>query len=540
MAESSGGGTRSPSSETNLQEDSCPTPIPLDTGNRQQQQQLRMCIKCSTPLSPSAKYCNECGASQYPSMLSTVCCSCSVELLKPTQKVCHECGTLQHAQTSMERSGEQQQTAPLTQPLSLITPTLAESSGAVVRSQIPQHHLTSPLVPDSAHGTPDQLHTGSTLNTTANKQTIETAQHLSDPLLHVSPVPSPDSSSPTHSHALLLGPTCMYPAGTLQPQGESPQSQSTTADVNSQRPHDSVSCVRNLNEIEQARKRKVPPVPHGSGADGSRSLASKKLCSHQLSDEKVDEAHQEEGLQLVTYQPPVQEEGTSSTPSPHSSEESPKQQSSCDDVSSPTTSTTVNEDDTQIKVAANEVTMKEEPGLKQDEKREKNTKGRTVSLPEKSKVNDGKNPSKCTEELKQLKSHGETQEEPEASGNVQDRKGNHDASQLQSDKADTNSGQVMISIEGDSMTSKNEPSGENGKTYADSVLHPLLDTFEKPKDNTIQENAKGGSKQASSNSQDKSKKVSLFVYVMLIATVVYIIMQKNESGAAASKLSRKK
>ena len=59
---------------------------------------------------------------------------------------------------------------------------LAELSGAVVRSQIPQHQPTSPLVANSAHGTPDQPHTGSALDATANKQTIEIAKHfLSSP-----------------------------------------------------------------------------------------------------------------------------------------------------------------------------------------------------------------------------------------------------------------------------------------------------------------------------------------------------------------------
>ena len=454
MAESSGGGTASPSNETSvvsLQEDSYQTPITL--GNRRQQQ-LRMCIKCSTSLLPCAKYCYECGTFQDPSMQSTVCCSCKVELLKPTH---HECGTVQHAQTSMESSGEQQQTAPLTQSSSLdyqpshppqpvhhdqpsaqasdqkmqqpVQPTvvkrfvegdtsdlpckrsrteekhitttpqnLAESSGAVVHSQIPQHQPTSPLVAD-------QPHTGSSLD--ANKQTIETVQRLSDPSLHDSPqsVSSSDSSSSTHSCTLLLGPTC--PAS----QGESPQSHSTTADESSQQPHD-------LNEVEQAWKRKLPLVPHCSGGVGSsQSLTSKKLChsdSHQLSDEKVDKAHQE-GLQLVAYQPPVQEEGTSSAPSPHFSQESPNQQSSSDDVSSPnpstpddtsdelnfvtppsspqlqkknvsTTSTTVDEKDTD------ETTTKEKSGSKKDEK----SNGRTESIPEKGKVNDGMNASKCT------------------------------------------------------------------------------------------------------------------------------------------------
>ena len=274
---------------------------------------------------------SETSTPQDPSVLLTVCCSCSVQLLIPSQKRCHECGAPQHAQTSMEHSGEQKLTAPLTQPSSLdsqpshppqpvhhdqpsvqasdqrmqqpaqpavvkrfvegetsdlpckrsrteekdITTTpqnLAELSGAVVRSQIPQHQPTSPLVANSAHGTPDQPHTGSALDATANKQTIEIAKHLSDPPLHVSPqsVPSPDSSSPTHSHTLLLGPTCS--AGTLPSLGKSPQSQSTTADESSQQAHD-------LNEFEQARKRKLPQVPHGSGGVGSsRSLPSKKLC----------------------------------------------------------------------------------------------------------------------------------------------------------------------------------------------------------------------------------------------------------------------
>ena len=91
-----------------------------------------------------------------------------------------------------------------------------------------------------------------------------------------------------------------------------------------------------------------------------------------------------EGLELVAHQPPVQEEGTNSTPSPHSSEESPKQSSS-DDVSSPNpstpdepkfvtppsspqlqqknvpiTSTTVDEEDT------NELTTKEKSESKKD------------------------------------------------------------------------------------------------------------------------------------------------------------------------------
>ena len=378
------------------------------------------------------------------------------------------------------------------------------------------------------------------------------AKHLSDPPLHVSPqsVPSPDYSSSTHSNTLLLGPTCS--AGTLPSLGETPQSHRTTADESSQRAHD-------LNEFEQARKRKLPQVPHGSGGVGSsRSLPSKKLCRSDSADEKVDEVHQEEGLKLVAHQPPpVQVEGTSSTPSPHSLEESPKQQSSSDDVSSPnpstpdepkfltppsspqlqqndvpTTSTTVDEDDTKIKVGANKATTKGDSGSKQDEKNTDSvSKGRTESIPEKGKVNNEKNIPKCTkknEELKQLESHEETQKKPAASGDVHDQKGNQDASQPQSGKVDTNSEQV---IEGDNATEPSSKEMKNGKACADH-------TSAKPKDDTTQRNAKGGSNQASSNSQGKSKKVSLFVFI-LIATVVYIIMQKNEKKKTESGASHK-
>ena len=80
----------------------------------------------------------------------------------------------------------------------------------------------------------------------------------------------------------------------------------------------------NLNKQGQLNCLRFPTVVVGLVVVGLY-LQRSFVVPIQTADEKADEVHQEEGLELVAHQPPVQEEGTNSTPSPQGTQPSSNQ-----------------------------------------------------------------------------------------------------------------------------------------------------------------------------------------------------------------------